>query len=991
MSVDQKLNDVVRWMWGQKRPTNKMPVPTTTSTTTANAAKLAEENSARLMSMAVDATQMMPQSPSAIKRIHPVGETNQTNTNNKYSTNCSQLPHLQSMFKSTICFRIIFLLSVINSSLVAVSAATAADLDVDGFGGDGDADADSVYGHYTPTWAVHIPEGRSTAERVAADHGFTILAEIIDDHYHFHHNSISKRSTDAADHHQRRLSGDDRVRWSKQQRVKSRSKRDFIRMRTSRITPFPSGMDFNDEKWEQMWYLKRGRNLDMNVLPAWKEGVTGNGVVVTILDDGLEFEHPDLEKNYDPKASYDVNGNDENPSPLYDLTDSNRHGTRCAGEVAATANNSICAVGIAYNANVGGVRMLDGEVTDAVEARSLSFNPQHIDIYSASWGPDDDGKTVDGPGELATKAFIEGVTKGRNGRGSIFVWASGNGGREHDNCNCDGYTNSIWTLSISSATERGNVPWYSEKCSSTLATTYSSGGQNEKQVITTDLHNACTGSHTGTSASAPLAAGIVALVLDANKNLTWRDLQHIVVRTAKPTNLNDTTWAKNGVGRRVSHSFGYGLMDAYAMVKAARTWKTVPEQQRCEINAPHLDKVIERQSHLTLQLKVEHCRNVNYLEHVQAKITLTSQRRGDIKIYLTSPAGTRVNLLTSRSHDVSRSGFNQWPFMSVHTWGESPHGNWQLEIHNDGSYMAQITHWELICYGTETPAQPDDQPYFGEGESGVENYNNALEHNSLDFETEPDNGQWRVMHQVGENPGDVQRNTLNDQTGTACLKFSPNQTCIECLQQTYLYEGRCYTACPERTYMQHKPGRDIEVTTSRPTEQKKHSSASPFDDHHHSPVSLRANSNDPQPRRRAVLAARQPSPLCKPCHFSCLTCYGPNDYDCATCAPDAILTQLSATETFCSPQQLNNKPAYFMPFSGGSWLITYGIIAAVFQFVCIIGFVVWRRAKANGKTSEYSYDSVAVDDDAPKEAESMTTDSHVVDSCSDSDGEHDEA
>lgn len=139
----------------------------------------------------------------------------------------------------------------------------------------------------------------------------------------------------------------------------------------------------------------------------------------------------------------------------------------------------------------------------------------------------DDGKTVDGPGELATRAFIEGVTKGRSGKGSIFIWASGNGGKDHDNCNCDGYTNSIWTLSISSATERGLVPWYSEKCSSTLATTYSSGSKEERQVVTTDLHHSCTTSHTGTSASAPLAAGIAALVLEANPNLTWRDLQHI--------------------------------------------------------------------------------------------------------------------------------------------------------------------------------------------------------------------------------------------------------------------------------------------------------------------------------------------------------------------------------------------------------------------------------------------------------------------------------
>ena len=70
------------------------------------------------------------------------------------------------------------------------------------------------------------------------------------------------------------------------------------------------------------------------------------------------------------------------------------------------------------------------------------------------------------------RAFLQGITQGRGGKGSIFVWASGNGGRDYDNCNCDGYTNSIWTLSVSSATENGLIPWYSEACSSTLATTY---------------------------------------------------------------------------------------------------------------------------------------------------------------------------------------------------------------------------------------------------------------------------------------------------------------------------------------------------------------------------------------------------------------------------------------------------------------------------------------------------------------------------------------
>lgn len=212
--------------------------------------------------------------------------------------------------------------------------------------------------------------------------------------------------------------------------------------------------------------------------------------------------------------------------------------------------NNICGVGVAFNAKIGGVRMLDGEITDVVEARSLSLNPQHIHIYSASWGPEDNGQTVEGPAMLASRAFLKGITNGRGGLGSIFVWASGNGGFQYDNCNCDGYTNSIYTLSVGSTTEQGNIPWYSEACSSTLTTTYSSGTRMEKQIVTTDLRLRCTEKHTGTSASAPLAAGIIALAMEANPALTWRDMQHLVVRASKPLNLKADDWAKNGVGRK---------------------------------------------------------------------------------------------------------------------------------------------------------------------------------------------------------------------------------------------------------------------------------------------------------------------------------------------------------------------------------------------------------------------------------------------------------
>ncbi|XP_021944042.1 furin-like protease 1, isoforms 1/1-X/2 isoform X2 [Folsomia candida] len=582
--------------------------------------------------------------------------------------------------------------------------------------------------HYTHQWAVHIVGGKSVADRIARKHGFINGGEIFPDYYHLVHRKVAKRSLDAHAQVHGRLIREPTVRWAEQQKVKRRSKRDFLQLSLptgsggrgggergkSRSARRSKTFNFNDPRWIGQWYLNRGAGLDMNVIEAWNEGITGKGIVVTILDDGLEHDHPDIKSNFDPMASFDVNSLDMDPMPTYDLTDSNRHGTRCAGEVAAEANNSICAVGIAFEANIGGVRMLDGDVTDAVEARSLSHNPQHIDIYSASWGPDDDGKTVDGPGELATRAFMEGVAKGRNGKGSIFVWASGNGGRDHDNCNCDGYTNSIWTLSISSATENGLVPWYSEACSSTLATTYSSGGTGEKQIITIDLHHSCTQSHTGTSASAPLAAGICALALQANTNLTWRDMQHIVVRTARPNNLIAPDWSTNGVGLNVSHSFGYGLMDAGAMVKLSRKWKPVPEQNKCEIKAKQLDKNIPAKSKVTLELKVTDCPGVRFLEHVQAKVTLMSGRRGDLQIYLVSPSGTRSVLLAHRRHDLNRSGFTDWPFMTVHSWGETPLGKWTLEIHNEGRYTDHkngrtvLKRWSLISYGTEEDVNSGD-------------------------------------------------------------------------------------------------------------------------------------------------------------------------------------------------------------------------------------------------------------------------------------------
>ena len=113
-------------------------------------------------------------------------------------------------------------------------------------------------------------------------------------------------------------------------------------------------------------------------------------------------------------------------------------------------------------------------MTDLIEANSMGHKPNSIDIYSASWGPTDDGKTVDGPRNATMRAIVRGVNEGRHGLGSIYVWASGDGGPD-DDCNCDGYAASMWTISINSATNDGMTAGYDESCSSTLASTFSNG------------------------------------------------------------------------------------------------------------------------------------------------------------------------------------------------------------------------------------------------------------------------------------------------------------------------------------------------------------------------------------------------------------------------------------------------------------------------------------------------------------------------------------
>lgn len=426
-----------------------------------------------------------------------------------------------------------------------------------------------------------------------------------------------------------------------------------------------------DPIFVDQWHLLNTKQVghDVNVTGVWLQGITGKNTTVAIVDDGLDMYSDDLKDNYYAAGSYDFNDKTEEPKPR--LAD-DRHGTRCAGEVSAVRNN-VCGVGVAYESKIAGLRILSKLISDADEAVAMNYDFQHNQIYSCSWGPPDDGESMDAPGILIKRAMLNAVQKGRGGLGSIYVFASGNGAQSEDNCNFDGYTNSIYSITVGAIDREGVHPWYSEKCSASLVVTYSSGSTDA--IHTTDVgQNNCYDKHGGTSAAAPLAAGIFALVLQVRPDLSWRDMQYLAMDTAVPVNLEDKSdWQDTAIGKKYSHTFAYGKLDSYAIVEAAKTWKKVKPQAwfwspwiHVNQQIPQGDQGIAVSFEVTQQMLDE--ANVERLEHVTVTMNVEHGRRGDLSVDLISPEKVVSHLSVTRRNDASTEGYADWTFMSVVHW-----------------------------------------------------------------------------------------------------------------------------------------------------------------------------------------------------------------------------------------------------------------------------------------------------------------------------------
>jgi len=477
----------------------------------------------------------------------------------------------------------------------------------------------------------------------------------------------------------------DGAKWGEEQISKKRYKR------SKRLV--------DDPLYSQQWHLLSSAasyaSVDVDLIPPNLGSNGGSNVIIAIVDDGLQFNHPELIDRYVGNFSWNFNdGTPSDPSPR-DSHDG--HGTSAACVAVGTKLNGHCGRGVAWGAKVAGIRLIAQPVTGATEAEALSLHSNHIRIYSNSWGPYDSGEGIDGPSQVMREAFAYFTTM----HNKIYVWASGNGKDNGDTCAFDGYAGNMYVNAIGALDYSGEQSWYSEGCSNLIAVAPSSGVYG-KGITTGDLLGSagydpteCTDSFGGTSSAAPLAAGIIALLLEKNPALTWRDVKHVIAKGSTKINPEDTSWHQNSRGYHHSNKYGFGLLKVPRLLLTLQNYTLLGEQQK---QKQALSSIVhprkEDANSFIINMTNTH---MNFMEIAILRISLTHLSRGDLEIRLISPEGTVSILADKRSNDRNANyPSDGWTFSSLHFWGEERvDGLWEVQVDSSSSTKARVQ-WLMI-------------------------------------------------------------------------------------------------------------------------------------------------------------------------------------------------------------------------------------------------------------------------------------------------------
>ena len=308
----------------------------------------------------------------------------------------------------------------------------------------------------------------------------------------------------------------------------------------------------NDTYFTKQWNLKGSNSINWVSAYALTQGAN---VKVAIIDTGIELLHPDL----------------TNVMPAYDLVQGwwyatniyNQHGTACAGIIGATANNNKGIAGIAPKVAIESYAHNFETQPNAGQqlASGIALASRSADVISCSWG----GPTS----SMITDAIRYDAGWGRNGKGTVVVFATGNDSRNRVSFPANCHSSVIAVGAIGQNGRRSSFSNYGTELDIVAPGEY---------IPTTDLlygYGYDTSDYTmnfdGTSAACPHVAAVAALILSVNKNLTAQEVKDIIEKTAKKVDSYSYTTVSGRPNGTWNGEVGYGLVDAYnAVLEATR-------------------------------------------------------------------------------------------------------------------------------------------------------------------------------------------------------------------------------------------------------------------------------------------------------------------------------------------------------------------------------------------------------------------------------------